>query len=684
MNREMSTSNKEALLHLLEVKDSDIRISILHQGLDAIDQGLHAGGAFSAVVPLVALFYGGFIDIDVEHPTRQGQDMFVLSKGHAVAALASIYADLGYFSRTLLKGSRSAASILNGHPGPILPGVSISTGPLGQGACVAEGFALAGKIGEPCNVFALLGDGELQEGIVWESIMFAPQQRLDNLCYIVDHNNGQLDRTDRLLFPMDNLPGQFESFGWRVIEVNAFEYSPVCNALETFLSAEKDGRPTAIICNTTKGAGMFSREYSGHKITVSRKSADIEIQFQQRRREVRERGYIACRDRFLRQNPEKQEEIEFMEHRMTYEVTTDIQPSHSVHILEPASPRSKTIRYDETILPHCDLSKEYGASSIIEQAMKSFAVDPRVVSIDADLGSTSGLQSGVGSIDLRRAINVGIAEANMMNIGEAFAVQGYNVWVSTFCPFFDLKVLRRIAVGQQERLEAMEGPHRWLSTGHGLDITFLATAPNFETKTNGATHMGNDDMGLISQFPQIRIIDIACPASLISVMRWIMEGDRGLIYLRIPRSPTGTLYGKDFTFAYGRGYYLKKCDQPQAVVISSGRGVYEALEAHALLQKESVEIDVIDMPSVDEDLFHKVAETDTMILFAEQNNGYLYNEFKRITYSITRPQGASTHALNGTDERGKPQFIHSGTYDELIESFSLGGSDIAVYIRNNL
>ena len=99
----------------------------------------------------------------------------------------------------------------------------------------------------------------------------------------------------------------------------------------------------------------------------------------------------------------------------------------------------------------------------------------------------------MAAVDQTRALNVGVAEANMMGIGEAFAILGRQTWISTFCPFFDWKVMRRIAVGHQERLEAIEAPDGWLSDGHGLDLTMLATAANFETRTNGATHMGNDD-----------------------------------------------------------------------------------------------------------------------------------------------------------------------------------------------
>src|ERR687896_1864993 len=154
---------REGILKLLAVKDSDVRLSTLEQCRDAVDKSLHAGGAFSATIPLVTLYYGGFIDVDVADPTRSGQDLFVLSKGHAVAAMASIYTELGYFDRSVLRNSRSFTSILNGHPGPLLPGVHVATGPMGQGLGVAQGFAIAGQKSPGFDVYVVTGDGELQE-----------------------------------------------------------------------------------------------------------------------------------------------------------------------------------------------------------------------------------------------------------------------------------------------------------------------------------------------------------------------------------------------------------------------------------------------------------------------------------------------------------------------------------------
>jgi transketolase len=162
---------RQGMLKLLEVKDSDIRVMTLQQGWEAVDKGIHIGGAMSATIPLVSIYYGGIIQADVAYPTRPGQDLFVLSKGHAVATLASIYADLGYFDRALLTNSRSVDSILNGHPGPLLPGIHIPTGPMGQGMPVAQGLAIVGKDSPNFDVFTLTGDGELQEGTIWEAVM---------------------------------------------------------------------------------------------------------------------------------------------------------------------------------------------------------------------------------------------------------------------------------------------------------------------------------------------------------------------------------------------------------------------------------------------------------------------------------------------------------------------------------
>ena len=551
---------RQGILKLLAIKDSDVRLLTLDQCRDAVDKSLHAGGAFSATIPLVTLHYGGFIDFDVVNPTRRGQDMFVLSKGHAVAALASIYAEFGYFDRSVLRNSRSFASILNGHPGPVLPGVHIATGPMGQGFGVAQGFAIAGRWSPRFDSYCITGDGELQEGPIWEAVMYAGQKHLDNFCVMVDRNNGQLDIANRMVFPMPELERVFESFDWNVLSVDATQYDGIYSALEKFRFGPRNGRPTAIICHATKGHGALSDFLNKHKVTVPDAVVQQEIALQQAQRRDRVDEFNAFFERLADRSEAEAVQTTLIDAARGMYLDTAQTPSGGL-TLDPvigpvrtlrAPRRTKAIRYDASLLPRLDPKKEYAASDVVTAAMKVFARDPLVVSIDSDLATTSGLEGGVAAVDQRRGLNVGVAEANMMLIGEAFAALGYQTWISTFCPFFDWKVMRRVAVGHQERLEAIAAPDGWLSEGHGLDLTMLATAANFETRTNGATHMGNDDATVFDGIAHITIVDISCPQQMLSLMKWTMEGNRGLLYVRVMRTPSAVLYGSDYRFDLGR------------------------------------------------------------------------------------------------------------------------------------
>lgn len=678
---------RQGILKLLAVKDSDVRLLTLEQCRTAADKGLHAGGAFSATIPLVALYYGGFIDIDVTQPTRHGQDLFVLSKGHAVAALASIYTELGYFDRSVLHGSRSFDSILNGHPGPLLPGVHLATGPMGQGLAVAQGFAIAGRVSPRFDCYAVTGDGELQEGPIWEAVMYAGQKRLDNLCVLVDRNNGQLDMSNRMVFPMPDLERVFSAFDWHVRSVDATQHDGVYAALEEFKYGPRSGKPTAIICHCTKGQGALSDFLNKHKVTATDALLEQEIALQTSQRQDRVDEFGRFLDQ-LRRHPDGglvEDALLEMAPAMRLEVVR--QPGGTVAleqvvgpvVTDRAAPRDKRIQYDPAALPKLDSAKEYAASDVVTAAMKIFARDRRVFSVDSDLGTTSGLEAGVAAVDQRRALNVGVAEANMMGIGEAFAILGGQTWISTFCPFFDWKVLRRIAVGHQERLEAMASPDGWLSEGHGLDLTLLATAANFETRTNGATHMGNDDSVIFDGLAHLKIVDVSCPQQMLALMRWIMEGNRGLLYIRVMRTSSAVIYGRDYSFEFGKGHVVREAHgNAKAVIVSSGRGVHEAIAAAASCDTAGIATTVVDMPSIDETMLLGVCESGALLCLAEQNNGYILHNLQRIA---ARHPGAVSWdrilPINTLDADGRPQFIHSGTYEQLLHAFGLSPGQIA-------
>lgn len=662
-------------LRLLLLKDSDIRLDTLHQCRTAIDRGIHIGGAFSAVVPLVALFYGGYIHRDIENPTSPCQDEFVLSKGHAVAAMASVYADLGYFPKSLLTGSRSWDSILNGHPGPVLPGVSASTGPLGHGISLACGFAYARKLREYGNVFCMTGDGELQEGSNWEGIQYASSSGLGNLCVLVDRNDGQSDCLNKLVVDPGDLARRFAAFGWQTHQVDGADYASVCTALAAFRDGAGRGGPTAIICNTRKGAGGFSSVTRLHKATIPDDVLDRERALQAARRGDRLASLLGC----------PAEPLAELAERMHYRLLTDdgglirqVEAAPSVPVAKKAPVREKRISCDTARLPAPVPGESYTCDRIAGETIAAYAVDRRVFSIDSDLANTSGLQAGVACVDDSRALNAGIAECHMMCMAEALAAEGNNVWTSTFGVFFDWRAFRRIAVSYQERLEAM-APGSWLARGHGLDITFLATAPNLETATNGATHMGNDDMQVYGEIAHLNLIDICCPRQLLAAMMWIMEGNRGLIYLRIPRAAVEVIYGESFRFMLGKGYTVRQHAGSRAVLVSSGRGVHEALAAHDALAAEEIPVDVVDMPSADTELLRALAAGGKPVVFAEQNNGYLYNAFLRATAG--KAVSAAVYALNCKKADGSRQFIHSGTYPQLIDALGLSAGHLAALVR---
>lgn len=678
---------RQGLFKLLAIKDSDVRILTLEQCRDAVDKSLHAGGAFSATIPLVSLYYGGFINVDVVDPTRRGQDLFVLSKGHAVAALASIYAEFGYFDRSVLRNSRSFTSILNGHPGPILPGIHVATGPMGQGLAVAQGFALAGRHSPRFDTYCICGDGEVQEGPIWETVMYAGQKHLDNLCVMVDRNNGQLDMANRMVFPMPELEQVFTSFGWNVQSVDATQYEPVYAALEQFRFGPRNGKPTAIICHTTKGHGALSDFMNKHKVTVPGALVEQELRLQAQQREDRVREFQQFEQTLDGYAGGAAVRPTLLEAAAGMYLDTGA-PGRGAPLTPVVGPvrtlrapkRSKRVTYNPTQLPRLDPAREYAASDIVTAAMKVFACDPAVVSIDSDLASTSGLEAGVAAVDQRRALNVGVAEANMMGIGEAFAALGHHAWISTFCPFFDWKVMRRIAVGQQERFESMAARDGWLDEGHGLDLTMLATAANFETRTNGATHMANDDNTIFDGMAHLRIVDISCPQQMLSFMRWSMEGNRGLVYVRVMRTASAMLYDSDYRFEFGRGHILREGADDRAVIVSSGRGVHEALAAAAACDRAGVAVGVVDMPSIDEDLLLHLYDSGRVVCLAEQNNGFILQNLLKIVYRRRAHDVSGLSrvlAINTLDAEGRPQFIHSGTYEELVEAFHLSSAALA-------
>ena len=219
----------------------------------------HPGGSLS-VADTLAYLYFQEMQVDPQNPKWPGRDRFVLSKGHTAPALYGALALRGFFPEEEIPKLRHTGAMLQGHPDMKgTPGVDMSTGSLGQGISAAAGMALAGKLdGASYRVYAVLGDGEIEEGQVWEAAMFAAAKKLDNLCIVVDNNNLQIDGTIEEVNSPYPIPEKFEAFGFNVIQIAGHDLDQI-DAAFTAARACK-GKPTAIIQKTVKGKGVSYME----------------------------------------------------------------------------------------------------------------------------------------------------------------------------------------------------------------------------------------------------------------------------------------------------------------------------------------------------------------------------------------------------------------------------------------
>ena len=221
----------------------------------------HPGGSLSCIDMLTALYFGDIMNYDSANPQMESRDRFILSKGHAAPALYATLAHAGYFPVDELNTLRKLGSRLQGHPDSnLLPGVEVGTGSLGQGLSIASGLACGLRLdGGSQTVFTILGDGECEEGQVWEAATFAAYEKLDNLVAIVDANGLQIDGQTTEVCQLGDLGDKFETFGWEVSRVDGHDIDALI-ALFTSLKNKRDGRPHAVIAATVKGKGVSFME----------------------------------------------------------------------------------------------------------------------------------------------------------------------------------------------------------------------------------------------------------------------------------------------------------------------------------------------------------------------------------------------------------------------------------------
>lgn len=240
----------------LEINACKVRMGII-EGVYNAKSG-HPGGSLS-IADLLTFLYYTKLNVYPDNPEEQQRDRFVLSKGHTAPALYAVLAEKGFFDKKELKSLRHIGAMLQGHPCIEIPGIDMSSGSLGQGISAACGMALSGKISnDTYKVYTVLGDGEIQEGQVWEAAMFASHYNLDNLIAVVDNNNLQIDGKISDVMSPYPIAEKFEAFGWHVIKMDAHDFEDMEKA---FNEAETiSGQPVVIIQNSIKGKGVSFME----------------------------------------------------------------------------------------------------------------------------------------------------------------------------------------------------------------------------------------------------------------------------------------------------------------------------------------------------------------------------------------------------------------------------------------
>ncbi|MBX7047383.1 MAG: transketolase [Ignavibacteria bacterium] len=276
----MSTNPKLTSIEDLNEMARQIRRDIINMLL--ISKSGHSGGPLGLADIFTALYFNK-MKLDNENPNWDERDYFFLSIGHVAPVWYATLARRGYFSIDELKTLRKVNGRLQGHPAPSkthgVPGVEIASGSLGQGVSIAAGTALGLKLSKKSNhVYCICGDGELQEGQIWEGIMTAAHHQCDNLTVIVDKNDCQIDNRVQQVLNMDSIPDKFRAFNWEVIEVNGNDMQSILDGIDK-AKAAKEGKPTCIVAQTFMGKGVSFMEdkYTWHGVPPNNEQGKIAL-----------------------------------------------------------------------------------------------------------------------------------------------------------------------------------------------------------------------------------------------------------------------------------------------------------------------------------------------------------------------------------------------------------------------
>ena len=525
----------------------------------------HPGGSLSAA-DIAACLYFSAMRIDPKKPDMADRDRFVLSKGHAAPVQYSTLARRGYFDPAFLPTLRQLHSPLQGHPhyGSV-PGVEASTGSLGQGGSIAVGMALAGKLdGKDYRVYTLWGDGELEEGLVWEAAMAAGHYKLDNLTGVVDWNGLQIDGNITDVMNPEPIDAKFAAFGWHVETVDGHDTADICAALER--AKEVKGKPSLVLCKTVKGKGVsfMEGEAGWHG------KAPDEAQWKQAMEELGCEAAATGAEAMA----------------ALVEQALAAMGGHADVISRPAAPGAAPAA---AVSPYVIYAKEGKAEQGLAtreaygKALAELAAEnPALVVLDADL-SKSTMTAEFQKAAPGRFFNAGIAEANMACMAGGLAAAGKTVFISTFAVFAAGRAYEQI-----------------LNTiaGSGFSVNIAATHAGLTVGEDGMSHQMLSDIALMRSIPGLQVLVPADAAETKAMIRYA-AACASPVYIRLGRAKAPVIFDEAIGGAAYDPTKIQTLRRGADVTIAACGFMTEvALEAAALLAGEGLDARVLNVSCV--------------------------------------------------------------------------------------
>jgi len=618
----------------------------------------HPGGSLSVSDILTALYFGRAFDpesgcwenilsYDPVDPLWPNRDRLILSKGHAAPALYAALSQAGFFSEDLLKIYRKIDSPLEGHPAMYrvheengrmvergTKGVDFSTGSLGHGLSAGAGMALHAKVyGYDYQVYVILGDGDMQEGMTWEACLTIPNKGLNNLCGIIDCNRLQVDgRTDDIN-RLDPLGKKLAAFNWEVKEIDGHDFYALIDALQEFKKTRNEKtQPLMIIANTVKGKGASEIEdvCKYHAVPLSDEEygrAETEclalIGNLEKRVAMKVEGEVNVKPLVKRSVREKEQDLGDI-----------IRRNPCQQYREPTATRmgygnalARLAGYEKIFVLNADLMGACGATVFCEKYPENAEEPLR-----------------------RRSMNVGVQEANMMTMGAAMAACGKIPVVNSFGVFSTGRAWEMVR-------QDIAYPR--------LNVKIIGSHTGIALGEYGVSHQAIADVGAMRILPGIVIIEPSDALQADLLFEKALQYD-GPVYFRVGRNPTPLVYAEDNAFGVsplrefeiGKGYRIK--EGKDITLICSGPILIEALKAASLV-KESV--GVIDMPTirpVDKGLIEEAAGQTGRVCTIQDHyeNGGLRDEVMAVIAARRVPVQLDHVSLSGFAKSGSPADLY--------------------------